>query len=198
MGSREDLVESARSVMAEKGYSRTRISDIVDKAGVAKGTFYLYFKSKEGVLEELIRVIRDEQANLLSVIDHDISKKDESDFAEELEFISNGFKEFYSKNVDILKIIREELPHSSLVRFESDNIRKNAKGVIANFLEVGRQSGFLKEMDYEVIAEIISMSLKEIIMNPPPSGSRYTVDEIFDQFIRLCLFGALKERPEGL
>ncbi len=198
MSSKEDLVDSARSVMAEKGYSRTRISDIVDKAGVAKGTFYLYFKSKEGILEELIRIIRSQQERLLSAIDHDISQQDPGGFTEELEFISNSFKDFYSKNVDIFKIIREELPHSSLVRFESDNIRKNAKRVIVEFLEVGRKAGYLKDMDYDIIAEIISMSLKEIIMNPPPSDSQYTVDEMFDQFIRLCLFGALKERPEEL
>ena len=43
---RESLLDSAFSLFINNGFSKTSISDIVNNAGVAKGTFYLYFKDK--------------------------------------------------------------------------------------------------------------------------------------------------------
>ena len=40
---RESLLDSAFSLFINNGFSKTSISDIVNNAGVAKGTFYLYF-----------------------------------------------------------------------------------------------------------------------------------------------------------
>jgi AcrR family transcriptional regulator len=51
---RERLLTAATEVFASKGYTATRVSDIVQQAGVAQGTFYLYFKSKQAILEQLI------------------------------------------------------------------------------------------------------------------------------------------------
>jgi AcrR family transcriptional regulator len=53
---RERLLIVATQVFAAKGYSATRVSDIVQEAGVAQGTFYLYFKSKQAIFEQLIDV----------------------------------------------------------------------------------------------------------------------------------------------
>lgn len=46
---REELIDAARGVFEERGYLRTRISDIAGRAGVAHGSFYNYFDSKEAV-----------------------------------------------------------------------------------------------------------------------------------------------------
>ncbi len=51
---RQQILEAARDVFARKGYHQTTIDDIVAKAGVARGTFYLYFEDKRGVFAELI------------------------------------------------------------------------------------------------------------------------------------------------
>ncbi|WAM31229.1 TetR/AcrR family transcriptional regulator [Caldicellulosiruptor naganoensis] len=48
------LLEAAYNLFIEKGITNTAIDEIVKKAGVAKGTFYLYFKDKEDILEKLI------------------------------------------------------------------------------------------------------------------------------------------------
>ncbi len=50
---REDLLEAARRVFASKGLPNATISDVTEAAGVAKGTFYLYFDSKEALLGAL-------------------------------------------------------------------------------------------------------------------------------------------------
>lgn len=50
---REKIVSAAMELFAKKGFDRTTVDEIVAKAGVAKGTFYLYFKSKDDLIKEL-------------------------------------------------------------------------------------------------------------------------------------------------
>jgi AcrR family transcriptional regulator len=50
---RRDLLEAAAKVLAERGVASTTVSDITEAAGVAKGTFYLYFDSKDHVIAAL-------------------------------------------------------------------------------------------------------------------------------------------------
>ena len=51
---RRSLLETAFSLFTTKGITKTSISEIVENAGVAKGTFYLYFKDKYDIEEKLI------------------------------------------------------------------------------------------------------------------------------------------------
>ena len=48
------LLNTAFEFFTTKGFSKTSISDIVNKAGVAKGTFYLYFKDKYDIRNKLV------------------------------------------------------------------------------------------------------------------------------------------------
>ncbi len=52
---RESLLVNAFELFTQKGIADTTISDIVEKSGVAKGTFYLYFKDKYDLRDRLIR-----------------------------------------------------------------------------------------------------------------------------------------------
>ncbi len=52
---RATLVSAAREVFAQKGYHATTVDDITRAAGVAKGTFYLYFQEKREVYYEVVR-----------------------------------------------------------------------------------------------------------------------------------------------
>ncbi|HLV67752.1 MAG TPA: TetR/AcrR family transcriptional regulator [Polyangiaceae bacterium] len=51
---REQILSAARDVFARRGYHQATIDDIVARAGVARGTFYLYFDDKRAVFSELI------------------------------------------------------------------------------------------------------------------------------------------------
>lgn len=51
---RHNLLTHARDVFAKRGYHAAKIDDIVAAAGVARGTFYLYFEDKRAVFEEII------------------------------------------------------------------------------------------------------------------------------------------------
>jgi len=52
-----ELLDAAMSVFAEKGFAAARLDDIAARAGVSKGTIYLYYSSKEDMLRALIKAI---------------------------------------------------------------------------------------------------------------------------------------------
>jgi AcrR family transcriptional regulator len=54
----QQLVEAAMALFSEHGYAATRIRDICDRAGVAKGLFYWYFPTKLDLFAELVRTMR--------------------------------------------------------------------------------------------------------------------------------------------
>jgi AcrR family transcriptional regulator len=55
---KQQLLEQAAALFAERGYAETRVIDIVRAAGVAKGLFYWYFDNKEAVFKELVETTR--------------------------------------------------------------------------------------------------------------------------------------------
>ena len=55
---KQQLLEHAAELFAERGYAETRVIDIVRAAGVAKGLFYWYFENKEAVFRELVELTR--------------------------------------------------------------------------------------------------------------------------------------------
>ena len=50
---RQQLLDAARTQLLEQGYAKTSVASIVRAAGVAQGTFYLYFDSKEAAIRQL-------------------------------------------------------------------------------------------------------------------------------------------------
>lgn len=51
----DELIDAALDLFVEKGFSATRIEEVAHRAGVSKGTLYLYFPSKEALLKAVIR-----------------------------------------------------------------------------------------------------------------------------------------------
>jgi AcrR family transcriptional regulator len=51
---RERLLESAKRLFSQRGYYATSVEDIVESAGLSKGAFYFYFKSKEELFKSLV------------------------------------------------------------------------------------------------------------------------------------------------
>jgi AcrR family transcriptional regulator len=52
---RQAIVDAALDEFIARGYAATRLDDVAQRAGVAKGTIYLHFKDKQGLFQELVR-----------------------------------------------------------------------------------------------------------------------------------------------
>ena len=101
------LLKTAYEFFTTKGFSKTSISDIVGKAGVAKGTFYLYFKDKYDIRNKLVS----HQSSLL--------------FKNAIEMLGENVNElsFEDKMVKLVDCIVNQLnSNQSLLTFISKNL----------------------------------------------------------------------------
>ena len=75
---KQQILDTATSLFAERGYAQTRIADICEAAGVAKGLFYWYFENKESLFSELVVSMRSQvrraQAAAMATTEHPIDR----------------------------------------------------------------------------------------------------------------------------
>jgi AcrR family transcriptional regulator len=65
---RSELIACAQKLFYTKGYESTSVSDMVTEVGVAKGTFYYYFESKQAILEALVAELSEQGLKLHEAI----------------------------------------------------------------------------------------------------------------------------------
>lgn len=65
---RDELLRSALKLFEDRGVERVSVDDIAKEAGVAKGTFYLYFKSKDEIFREVIKTGMKDYANMVKAV----------------------------------------------------------------------------------------------------------------------------------
>ena len=63
-----ELLEIAYRMFISRGYENTSVDDIIAEAGIAKGTYYYYFESKEETLEEVIGMMIDKEIEAAGAI----------------------------------------------------------------------------------------------------------------------------------
>ncbi|MCM1371063.1 MAG: TetR/AcrR family transcriptional regulator [Clostridium sp.] len=61
---KKELIKIAYELFVTKGYENTSVDEIIAKAGIAKGTYYYHFESKEQMLEEVINVMVNEEVDM--------------------------------------------------------------------------------------------------------------------------------------
>lgn len=119
---RESLLNSAFSLFTSKGINKTSISDIVEKSGVAKGTFYLYFKDKYDIRNMLIS---HKASQLFHNADEALSKTDITDIFDEIVFIADHVINQFCEDKSLLLFISKNLSwgifKSSLINSSTDD-----------------------------------------------------------------------------
>lgn len=99
---RESIIASALELFRNIGYHNTKVSDIVKAAGIAQGTFYLYFKSKEDLFRQVVEACMDE---IVGALDRTPSGSEELDGETVMyRMIRQSLLEYY-KNRNVLYLI---------------------------------------------------------------------------------------------
>ena len=70
---KNEILDNAEMLFITKGYSKTTINDILTAVGIAKGTFYYYFKSKEEVMDAIVLRFIDIEMGAIKLISSDQS-----------------------------------------------------------------------------------------------------------------------------
>ena len=102
----DSLLNTAFDLFINKGIAKTSISDIVSSAGVAKGTFYLYFKDKYDIRNKLIAHKSSEVFTKAYV---SLENNWNEDFTERVIFIANHIIDQFNKDKVLLNFISKNL-----------------------------------------------------------------------------------------
>lgn len=170
---RQELLENAFDLFTSKGVNETTIQDIAKAAGVAKGTFYLYFKDKYDLIDKLRRK---KTAKLFEEAVEFSRRAHYENFTEQLLIITNYIIDELSNNQDLLKFIYKNLSMGiGIEKFyidkETENGDSAAKSIYEIFEERVIQDG-LKLRDprttlFMVIELIGSTCYNAILYNIP-------------------------------
>lgn len=166
---RENLLSSAYDLFIRKGINDTSISDITENAGVAKGTFYLYFIDKWDIYEQLII----ERSYLLfkeaiMYVDNLNIKKFPDRFLSIFDYIIDSF----IKDNDLLKFIGRNLSlgiYNSTIKEEYSNQYEDIKKELEHEIKEFNKSIKKPEITLFMIVELVSSCCYEVILNNEPT-----------------------------
>ena len=102
----ENLLNTSFELFTSQGLTKTSISDIVEKAGVAKGTFYLYFKDKYDIRN---RLIAHKSSQLFMQAYESMEKKGVKGFEERLIYMMDHVLDELASNKGLLGFIYKDL-----------------------------------------------------------------------------------------
>ncbi len=102
----DSLLNTAFDLFISKGINKTSISEIVESAGVAKGTFYLYFKDKYDLRNKLIS---HKSSELFEAANNALMESGITDFEESMIFIINHIVDDLERDQSLLTFISKNL-----------------------------------------------------------------------------------------
>lgn len=147
---REQLLAAAREVLAEKGLDGARVSEIVKRAGVSQGTFYLYFTSKLSLVAEFHREM---QKDIQSAVFKAVNET--GDTGEAIEAAVKAALEVLERYRDILGVVLSGLGFQGGVHERREAERPYHQMVI-KLIERGQELGDVdRNLDPEMTARII-------------------------------------------
>lgn len=157
---RKQILRAAVEVFAERGFHRTRVSDIAQRAGVAYGLIYHYFESKDDVLNSVF----EENWNVFLKVLRDLRDKTEESAASKLRSVSELLIDALEVAPSIIQVIIQEILRSN--RFAQSakvSAFNEAFSIVKEIIESGQQaSEFRESVDAQVAAYMFFGALETV------------------------------------
>src|SRR4026208_2609925 len=183
---REAILRAAITVFAHNGYFNSKVADIAREAGVADGTVYLYFKSKEDILHSIfdrsVEEALDAARNRIKELD---------DPREKLRQIALLHLERLGADRDLAVVFQVELRGSTkfMEEFSAAGFAEDSNRIRPT-LEEGQRAGVCRaELNAKVVAKILFGALDEMATNWILSKRRYKLAPMADQVLDIFLNG---------
>lgn len=185
------ITDAAVQVFAERGFHLARISDIADRAGVADGTIYLYFRNKEDILLSIFESKMDE---LIAGVHLALAGID--DPAEQLRVFACYHFGQVERNRAAAEVLQIELRLSNkfLKEYRPQKLWEYLD-VLAGILERGQASGLLRpEVDpfilkWSFFGALDELAMQWVLMKP---GRRFPIDQAAREVANTFLQGLLR------
>jgi AcrR family transcriptional regulator len=139
---RAAIVQAALDEFCARGFAATRIDDVAARAGVAKGTIYLYFDDKEALFREIVTTMLVPLVAVLEAPPPDIPIRDVI-----ARFMDVFVQEIYStQRRNVLRLVMTEGPRfPELAEFHYRNVVERALAAMRALLGRARERGELKD-----------------------------------------------------
>lgn len=102
---KHNLVQAAYELFLEKGTTKTSIDEIVRRANVAKGTFYLYFQDKNEIWDAVVARVSN---HILLEAKEALEQRNLPDMIDRILFVADYVIEYFRKNILVLRMIRRD------------------------------------------------------------------------------------------
>jgi TetR/AcrR family fatty acid metabolism transcriptional regulator len=167
------ILEAAVLVIAEHGYFQSRVSEIAERAGVADGTIYLYFKNKEEILKA---AITSAFAEFLQRARRELESLD--DPIEQLNRLAHLHLSALGANKPLAAVFQTELRHSAKFLAEfSRNELKQYFDLIREIVRRGQEAGtFRAGISDKIVANCFFGALDEMVTSWVLSDHDYALD----------------------
>jgi AcrR family transcriptional regulator len=186
---RRQLLVAARDVFVEKGFQAATVDDIAAKAGVARGTFYLYFQDKRAIFEALV----DDFLSRISACVKSIE-------------LGPGVPPAVSQlRANIRRTVELSLSEPAIVKlalFDATGLDPELdeklhgyygalRTLIDESLEVGQRLGLVRQGDRRVMVAVGLGGLKEVLVDAVRGQIDPDVDALTDEIMRFLASGLL-------
>ncbi len=163
------IIDVSFDLFKEKGFKETTIQDIVDKAGIAKGTFYLYFKDKYDIQEYLIT--KKSEQLFKDAIEY-VNKKDIKDYIERFISIIDYIIDDFVNDKRLLLLISKDLSLGVFGDRMSNLVDNEVSiGILEEFERIVKENNLPiknpKITLYMIIELTSSVVFTSIILNEP-------------------------------
>lgn len=162
------IVDSAFSLFIQNGINETSIADIMKKAELAKGTFYLYFKDKYDVRDYLIRK---KAAQIFDRARVALVESDVKDFEEQIIFMVDHILNQLDNNKTLLKFISKNLSWGIFTHaLENMPMESGETAVlfVRQLFEDSRHTFRNPEMLMFMIVELVNSTAHNVILYKQP------------------------------
>ncbi len=185
---REEILKSAISAFSHKGYHNTSISDIIEKAGIARGTFYLYFENKRQIFDSVLD-------NLIIELDHCIKKIELGQgLPNPLDQLKANLKRVLILFIENPELTRILLRHATGLDADLDRkiteFYKNWAYKIEDAIKLGIKMGIVRECSSALVSYCILGCIKEVIEHITLNRKeKPDIGVIADELINFGLYG---------
>jgi len=180
------ILKAAAKVFARSGFFTSKVSDVAREAGVADGTVYLYFKSKDDLLSSIFSTAMDEfllrVRQQLRAIDDPIAQ---------LRRFARFHFESLERDRDMAIVFQIELRHSTKFMEQISTAQlADYFQILREIIEEGQQRGILSaKLSSKFIAKILFGALDEMATNWVISHNNLSLTATADPIIDLLLNG---------
>jgi TetR/AcrR family transcriptional repressor of nem operon len=139
---REQILDAAERVLLERGLATTTVADVAETAGVAKGTVYLYFESKDAILSGL-------RARYLERFADAVTQPRARSTASELDHFVEGLFDFSVANSGLHHLLFHE------AGFSEDDAFASTRTMVADLIAAGCDRGDFQVSDPELATDFV-------------------------------------------